>query len=88
MPGSFGTSRVTIRLLIVIRSATSLVSRSTCMSMSVTSRPNEKALVDGLAVDHAVVGLVGVARDDEVDLVDRAGSTMSTIGAGDAGALR
>ena len=47
-PGIRSTSRVTIRLLIVIRPAHVTGAASTRMSMSVTSRPNEKALVTGL----------------------------------------
>ena len=46
MSGAAGTSRVTILLLIVIE-VTSCVFLSTRMSMSVTSRPNENALVTG-----------------------------------------
>ena len=37
-------------------------------SMSVTRRPNERRAGDELAVDRAVVRLVGVAGDERVDL--------------------
>ena len=45
---------------------------SIVMSMSVTSRPNEAALVTGRPSIDAVVGVVRVTGDDEVDLVAHA----------------
>ena len=84
--GSWATSRVTIRLLIV-RLETSLVARSDPHVDVRDEAPEAEGARRRDAVDRAVVGLVGVAADDEVDLGveaaddvdDRAGHTCATV---------